>query len=61
VKKILAMSAIKLLGVQLIELALEEYIYPKAEEYVKKTDNSYDDALLSRFKAFMRDVLSDFK
>jgi hypothetical protein len=52
-KQILTESFLKKLGV----LVYEEILYKLAEEYVKKTDNIYDDAALK----FLSDMLVDLK
>lgn len=52
-KNLISEAFLKKLGV----LVYEEILYKLAEEYVKKTDNPYDDQALK----FLSDLLGDLK
>jgi hypothetical protein len=39
--------------------AAYDFLMPLAEEYVKKTDNTWDDKTLAIVKAFLRDLIDD--
>ena len=60
-KKLLAKSAIKVLGIQLLEMMLDSYVWPMAQAYVEKTPNSRDNKVLHNFKEFIGRVIEDFK
>lgn len=43
---------------KLLEVAYDVVI-PFAEDFVKKTSNPYDDAVLATVKGFLRDLIND--
>jgi len=52
-KKFLSLDLAKRVG----KVLYTEAIYPAAEEYVKSTDNSYDDSALHFVDGFVQDFL----
>jgi len=58
---ILKSAIFKAIGIKIFEMVLNSVVWPWAEEFVKKTSNTYDEKVLARFKVFLTDVLKDIK
>lgn len=60
-KTILASAIFKSIAIKVFEMILDSVVWPWAEQFVKKSSNTYDDKILTRFKVFLTDVLKDLK
>ena len=49
----------KKVGAMVGLIVFDEILVPLAEDFVLKTENSYDDAALAMVKPFVRDLIKD--
>ena len=60
-KKVVAKASIKVMAFDLLELLLENYIWPKAKAFAAKTDTKVDNSAVKHAEYFFEKFLHDLK